>query len=135
MKVLEQDAEALATETGEGIFVQSRELMPVDVDCAAGRLFETGENHEKRGLAATRWTDNRHHFGWIDRKTDILEDVQLFLARHQVKIGIHRLDQRRIRRRCRHVRFRLSMAPVRNSDNPNSAAIAVWVRHCHLIKL
>src|SRR5690606_31690084 len=95
MEVLEQDADRAASDPGQSVLVEVRNVSASDAYLAAGGPLQAGEHHHQRGLAATRRTDGGNHLAGLDGEVDILEDVQGLAASPQVQIDVTGLDERR----------------------------------------
>ena len=70
MEGLEHDAHGAAAEPGQGVFVETGDVLAGDVDLAAGDGFEAGEDHEEAGFAGAAGADDADGFALGDFEVD-----------------------------------------------------------------
>jgi hypothetical protein len=74
VKELEDEADLLATESGEAVFAELGDVDAVDQHVTRARRVQPGNQPEQRGLAAARGTDDRHELASGDVERDRMQD-------------------------------------------------------------
>ena len=92
MEILEQDAEVLRRKIASWSSLAVEMSLAGDDHLAGGGALEPAQDHQQRGLAAARGSDDRRHLAAIHLERDILEDVQHRLAAHQLEVGVFGFD-------------------------------------------
>ena len=77
VEVLEHDAQGVASEPGQAVFVQDRQVVAGDGDLAARRLFQAAQNHQQRRLARPGGADNAQGFARPDGQINAFKDIDL----------------------------------------------------------
>ena len=100
---LEHDAEPVAPETGEFVFVQEAEVVTVDDRLAAGCPFESADDHEQARLAGAGRADDADGLAGAGGEIDTAQDLDRPGEARQGQRHILEEDQRRAgRNRRRH---------------------------------
>ena len=75
MKILEHESEPAASQQGQFIFVQFRDILTIHDDRTAGGRVQPGDQAEQGGLAASRRTGDGDELAVRDGQVDAGEDV------------------------------------------------------------
>ena len=76
MEGLEHDADVVAAQIGQFVVVELAERPAVQPHRTRGRLLQSGEQYQQRGLAGAERTDDRHRLAGGDLEIDSTEHVQ-----------------------------------------------------------
>jgi hypothetical protein len=77
MKILEDDADAVAAEQRQRVFAETAQLLAGDRDAASGGPLQPGDHHHHRRFAGAGRADNADGLAGADRKIESAQDVDL----------------------------------------------------------
>src|SRR5207344_9413 len=92
MKKLKDEADALATETREGVFVESRDVHSVEDDASFRRRIEPRQEPEQRGLPAAGRTGDCQDASRRNREVEWVQDRQRAAAARHALADAAKLD-------------------------------------------
>ncbi len=92
-EALKNDADMLAPEKRETIFIECREIVPRKRDATGADPFEAGDHHHQRRLAGARRTDHRNRFAAAEDEVDAAQDVDGSDRARQADLHVRKLEQ------------------------------------------
>ena len=82
MEELEDEADLLAAQPGERVFIEPGDVGAADCDRSARRRIKSGDEPQQRGLAAARRTDDREALPVGDIEIEGMKNGQRLAAAH-----------------------------------------------------
>ena len=95
VKGLEDDADALAAKSRQGVFVQAAELDAVDLNFAFIGPLKAGHDHEQRRFARTGSPDYADRLALADCQSDVAQDMHARRAAAETEVDAAHRDRRK----------------------------------------